>query len=228
MPVVTSASRVAVLAGAGGLVGRELLQLLMASPTYSAVHCLRRRATPDASAAAGQKLHEIVVSFEALPQLPACDDVFIALGTTIKLAGSEAAFRRVDHDYVLAVARAGRHAGATRLGVVSALGADVKSRVFYNRVKGEMQSGISALGYESVIIAQPSLLMGDREALGQPARAGEVWARRLLGPVAGLIPASFRPVSAHDVARALLGATLVAGPGTTIVPSRDMHTVADH
>ena len=227
MPIATSASRVALLAGAGGLVGRELLQLLLASPGYSAVHCLLRRAKPDTNAAVSPKLHELVVSFDALPQLPACDDVFVALGTTIKLAGSEAAFRRVDHDYVLAVARAGRQAGATRLGVVSALGADAKSRVFYNRVKGEMQSALSALGYQSVIIAQPSLLLGDREALGQPTRAGEVWARRVLGPVAGLIPASFRPVSARDVARTLLGATLVAGPGTTIVPSRDMHAAAD-
>lgn len=141
--------------------------------------------------------------------------------------GFRSAFGRVDYDYVLAVARAGRQAGATRLGVVSALGADAKSRVFYNRVKGEMQDALGALDYESVIIAQPSLLMGDREALGQPTRAGEVWARRLLGPVAGLIPASFRPVSAHDVARALLRATLVASTGITIVPSRDMHATAE-
>lgn len=169
------------------------------------------------------KLRELVVSFDDLPALPACDDVFIGLGTTIKVAGSEAAFRRVDYDYVVAVAAAGRKAGATRLGIVSALGADAKSRVFYNRVKGEMERAVSGLGYESVVLARPSLLMGDREALGQPTRAGEVWARRLLGPVAGLIPASFRPVNARNVASALLAATLRGAPGTTAIASRDMH-----
>jgi uncharacterized protein YbjT (DUF2867 family) len=213
-------ARVATIAGAGGLVGRELLQLLLASPEYELVHSLLRRA---GAGSASPKLRELVVSFDDLPALPACDDVFIALGTTIKVAGSEAAFRRVDYDYVVAVAAAGRKAGATRLGIVSALGADAQSRVFYNRVKGEMEQAVSRLGYESVVLAQPSLLMGDREALGQPTRAGEVWARRLLGPVAGLIPASFRPVSARNVAASLVAAMLRSAPGTTVVPSRDMH-----
>lgn len=215
--------RVAVLAGAGGLVGRELLRLLVASPHYASVHSLVRRSAPGVPSSA--KLRELLVSFDGLPELPAGDDVYVALGTTIKVAGSEAAFRRVDHDYVVAVARAGRAAGASRLAIVSALGADPKSRVFYNRVKGEMQNAVMKLGYEVVVIAQPSLLVGDREALGQPTRAGEVWARRLLGPVAGLIPAGIRPVSARDVAAALLVATLRGASGATFVPSRDMHDV---
>jgi uncharacterized protein YbjT (DUF2867 family) len=218
-----STPKVAVLAGASGLVGRELVQLLCENSAYAAVHSLVRRVT--ATATPSPKLHELVVSFDDLPELPPCDDVFIALGTTIKVAGSEAAFRRVDYDYVLAVARAGRARGATRLGIVSARGADAKSRVFYNRVKGEMQDAVITLGYDTVVIAQPSLLLGDREALGQPARGGEVWAQRLLGPVAGLIPASFRPVRARDVAAALVAATLRGAPGTTIVASRQMHDV---
>jgi len=217
-------AKVAVLAGASGLVGRELQQLLCENSAYAAVHSLVRRVT--ASTAASPKLHELLVDFGELPQLPACDDVFIALGTTIARAGSEAAFRRVDFDYVLAVARAGRASGATRLGVVSALGADAKSRVFYNRVKGEMQGAVSSLGYESVVIAQPSLLLGDRESLGQPTRRGEVFAQRLLGPVMGLIPLSFRPVRARHVAQALLEATLHSAPGTTLVASRNLHVAA--
>jgi uncharacterized protein YbjT (DUF2867 family) len=221
--MTNSTPKVALLAGASGLVGRELQQLLCENSAFATVHSLVRRVT--VTGAPSPKLHELVVSFDDLPELPACDDVFIALGTTIKVAGSEAAFRRVDYDYVLAVARAARARGATRLGIVSALGADPKSRVFYNRVKGEMQGAVSTFGYESVVIAQPSLLMGDREALGQPTRGGEVWAQRLLGPVAGLIPASFRPVRAREVAAALLKATLRGVPGTTIVPSRDMHDV---
>jgi len=217
----TPPPRTAILAGASGLVGRELLQLLCESSSYAAVHSLVRR--PSANGALAPKLSEHVVSFDQLPTLPACDDVYVALGTTIKVAGSQAAFRRVDHDYVVATARAGRAAGAQRLAIVSALGADAKSRVFYNRVKGEMEQAVATLGYASVIIVQPSLLVGDRDALGQPTRAGEVWARRLLGPVAGLIPAGFRPVLARDVARALLSATLAAAPGTRVIASRDLH-----
>jgi uncharacterized protein YbjT (DUF2867 family) len=217
-------TRVALLAGASGLVGRQLLGLLSQSPRYRAVHSLVRRATP--ALAQNGKLHELVVGFDALPTLPHCDDVYIALGTTIKVAGSEAAFRRVDYDYVLGVAEAGRAAGATRLGVVSALGADATSRVFYNRVKGEMEQSVLALGYESVVIARPSLLLGDREALGQPTRAGEVWASRLLGPVSGLIPSSFRPVSAHDVAATLLARVLEGARGNHFVASRELHVRA--
>lgn len=214
-------TRTALLAGASGLVGQQLLRLIVAEPRYERLHNLVRR--PSGSvAAANPKVFEQVVSFEALPALPRVDDVYIALGTTIKVAGSQAAFRRVDHDYVVAVARAARDAGATRLGIVSALGADAESRVFYNRVKGEMQNAVLSLGYESVVIAQPSLLVGDREALGQPARVGERWAQRLLTPVSALIPSSFRPVQARDVAASLVARVLVTERGSVIVPSREM------
>lgn len=216
--MTASDSRTALLAGASGLVGRELLRLLLVEPRYGRVHNLVRRAT----GAQNPKVSEQVVSFDALPTLPRVDDVFIALGTTIKVAGSQEAFRRVDYDYVVAVARAARDAGATRLGIVSALGADAGSRVFYNRVKGEMQDAVFSLGYESVVIAQPSLLVGDREALGQPTRSGERWAQRLLTPMSALIPSSFRPVQARDVAASLLARVLVTEHGTVIVPSREM------
>lgn len=212
--------RTVLLAGASGLVGKELLRLLTEDATYGAVHTLVRR--PSGSVRPG-KVIEHVVNFEQLPALPRCDDVLIALGTTIKVAGSQAAFRRVDYDYVLAVARAGLSAGAKRLGVVSALGADAKSRVFYNRVKGEMEAAVRALGYDQVVLVQPSLLVGDREALGQPARTGEVWARRLLGPISGLVPAAFRPVRAEDVARGVLAALHSGEPGVRVIPSRDLH-----
>jgi uncharacterized protein YbjT (DUF2867 family) len=210
--------RKALLAGASGLVGRELLGLLSESARYQQVHGLVRRPTT----APHRKLTEHVVDFEALPALPAVDDVLIALGTTISAAGSEAAFRRVDHDYVVAVARAGRAAGATRLGLVSAMGADPSSRIFYNRVKGEAERDVAALGFGSVAIVQPSLLLGDRESLGQPPRLGEVWARRLLGPISGILPASFRPVRASDVAAALLAAVEAGEPGVRRLPSREL------
>src|SRR4029453_19642239 len=162
--------------------GRALLPMLLASKYYQRVHVLLRRTPPDIKASAKLRIHQ--VDFARLPaEFPRVDDVFIALGTTIKIAGSEEAFRQVDFDFVVNTARAARAAGATRLAVVSALGADAKSRIFYNRVKGEMQAAIAQLGYESVVIVQPSLLLGDRAALGQPARSGEVWAARLIGPL---------------------------------------------
>jgi uncharacterized protein YbjT (DUF2867 family) len=93
---------------------------------------------------------------------------------------------------VVAVARAARAVGATRLAVVSALGADARSPVFYNRVKGEMQDAIGHLGYGTLVIAQPSLLMGDRAALGQPVRNVEMLAAGLLRPLMGWIPRGVR------------------------------------
>jgi uncharacterized protein YbjT (DUF2867 family) len=215
---VVSTPRTALLAGATGLVGRALLPMLLASKYYRSVHVLLRRTPPDIKASPKLKIHQ--VDFTRLPAaLPAVDDVLIALGTTIKVAGSEAAFRQVDLDFVLNIARAARAAGATRLAVVSALGADAKSRVFYNRVKGEMQVAIAQLGYESVVIAQPSLLLGDRAALGQPARSGEVWAARLLGPLGWIVPKGVRPIPARTVASALLAAILEAKPGVRVLKS---------
>ena len=212
--------RRALLAGTTGLIGRALLTLLLDSPYYTSVHALLRRSVRDLPA--HPKLHVDVVDFERLPALPAVDDVFIALGTTIKVAGSEAAFRRVDFDAVLATARLARAAGARRVIVVSALGADPSSSVFYNRVKGDMQAALAQLGFESLSIAQPSLLVGDRAALGQPVRAGERWALRWLRPILGIVPASVRPIDAGDVARAMLRAAIDTEPGLRILASAQM------
>lgn len=216
--------RTAVLAGASGLIGRALLALLVESPRYRHVHVLLRRPVPDLPA--GGRIDTSVVDFARLPALPAADDVFIALGTTIRAAGSEAAFRRVDFEAVLAVARAARTAGARCLIVVSAHGADPNSRLFYSRVKGEMEQAVTTLGYERVVIAQPSLLLGDRAALGQPQRPGEEWAARLLRPALALVPRPVRPISAEALARAMLHAAVHAGPGVTRLTSAGMQAFA--
>jgi uncharacterized protein YbjT (DUF2867 family) len=219
MDVSTETPRKALLAGATGLVGSALLPLLCESPRYSEVHVLLRRSV---DLPPHEKARPHVIDFAQLPALPAVDDVYVALGTTIKVAGSQEAFRRVDLEYVVSTARAGRAAGATRLAVVSALGADAGSRIFYNRVKGEMQAAVARLGYESVTFAQPSLLLGDRAALGQPARSGEVWAERLFAPIGRLIPKGVRPIRARDVAAALLAATLEGKPGVHVLGSGAM------
>lgn len=163
-------------------------------------------------------LTESLSSFEA----PRADDVYIALGTTIKVAGSQQAFRAVDFDAVVALATSARAAGASRLGIVSAMGADATSPVFYNRIKGEMERTVARLGYDSVTFARPSLLAGDRESLAQPARGGEkiaLAAMRLFKP---LIPANYRTIKAADVASALVRAVRAGQPGQHVLLSGDM------
>ena len=195
-----TATRVVALAGATGLVGRFILEGLLADASVASVHALGRR-EPGVS---HPKLTSHVVDFKALPPLPPVDEVYLALGTTIKAAGSQAAFRAVDFDANLSFARAALAAGARRCGLVSAMGADAKSRVFYNRVKGETEEALARLQFEGLVIARPSPLVGNREALGQPARTAVRVATavsRLLGPRA---PANYRPVAAADVARALM------------------------
>ena len=201
--------------------GRALLRQLLDDARWQRIDLLARRALPDLPVHPKLQLHQ--VDFAQLPSsLPATDDVFIALGTTIKVAGSQHAFRRVDFDAVVNTARAARAAGATRLAVVSALGADARSPVFYNRVKGEAEQALAALGFTSVVIARPSLLAGDRAALGQPERAGEVWALRLLGPVMRLVPKGVRPIQAADVARSMVAALTEGVPGRRVLVSAQM------
>ncbi|WP_394756575.1 nucleoside-diphosphate sugar epimerase [Rhodoferax sp.] len=174
------------------------------------------------------KLFSHVVDFATLSALPGIghvDDVFIALGTTLKVAGSQTAFRALDFEAIVALARVSKALGATKLGIVSALGANPSSRVFYNRVKGEMEQALSQLGYPVLIIARPSLLTGDRDALAQAARPAEklgLFAMTLLKP---LIPANYRPVAATQVARALLSTVHSTERGTRVLSSGEMQAV---
>ena len=159
------------------------------------------------------------------PTLPPIDAAFCALGTTIKVAGSQAAFRAVDHDAVLAFAAAARSAGATRFGLVSALGADARSAVFYNRVKGEVEATLRAQGWPRLVIARPSLLLGDRAALGQPERPGERWGQRLMPAIGGLVQGRWRPITAVVVARALHRALLAEGPAVEVLDNARLHAL---
>jgi uncharacterized protein YbjT (DUF2867 family) len=210
-------ARVVALAGATGLVGRAILEGLLTDRSVTAVHALGRREP----AVVHPKLIPHVADFTALPSLPPLDEVYLALGSTIKAAGSRDAFRAVDFEANLAVARAALAAGARRAGLVSAMGADAKSRIFYNRVKGEIEDALTRLRFDGLVIARPSLLLGDRAALHQPERAAERVATvvgRFLGP---LIPANYRPVAAADVARALL-ARVPASQGRVVLLSGEM------
>jgi uncharacterized protein YbjT (DUF2867 family) len=216
---VAAAGRTAVVAGASGLVGREILQGLLADDSVAAVHALGRRPL----GLSHPKLTSHAVDFTALPPLPPATEVYLALGTTIKVAGSQEAFRAVDFSANLAVARAALAAGTRRLGLVSAMGADPRSSLFYNRVKGETEQALAALGFDALVIARPSFLAGDREALGQPVRGGEKLALRVSRVLKPLIPANLRSIAAADVARALLAHVPVA-QGRVVLPSGAMQS----
>ena len=216
------AARTALVAGASGLVGRALLARLCADPGVAAVHALVRRPLD----LQHPKLQVHVVDFANLPALPAADEAYLALGTTIAVAGSREAFRAVDYTANFAVARAALDAGASRIGLVSAMGASARSKVFYSRTKGELEDALAALPLQALVIARPSLLLGDRQRLGQPHRRGEhlaAIAGRWLRP---LLPARVRGIAAADVAAALAGA-LPGARGRLVLDSARMQGAAD-
>ncbi|MGI9077693.1 MAG: oxidoreductase [Gemmatimonadaceae bacterium] len=203
------------IVGATGLVGSECVRQFGAQPAFERVVVLARKPLPREIWCA--KVQEHVVEFDSLKDytsLFSVTHVLSALGTTIRAAGSESRFRRVDHDYVLAAARLGAQQGAQHFLLVSSLGADPASRVFYSRVKGEVEAAVAQLSYPSLTIVRPSLLLGERREF----RLGEV----LTKPLAFLAPAKYRPVHARDVAGALLQAALADQPGTRIIESREI------
>ena len=211
-------NRTALVAGATGLVGRAILALLLAHKHYSAVHVVGRRAPSVQHPKLVVHTSESLTSWKS----PEVDDVFIALGTTIKVAGSKAAFKALDGDAVVAIATTAKAHGATRIAVVSAMGANAQSGVFYNQVKGEMEDAVSHLGFETLVIARPSLLSGDRGALHQPERMAEklsLVAFKLLKP---LIPANYQSISASSVAVAMVKTLQTAGTGQHVLLSGDM------
>lgn len=206
-------SRSVLLLGATGLVGRETLTLLLADDTVSRVIVIARRPT----GVRHTKLDEHVLDLATMEQhahLFAVDQILCALGTTIKQAGSQERFRTVDHDYPLTAARLGLAHGAHHSLVVSALGANARSRFFYNRVKGELEQDLRALAYPSLTIVRPSLLLGDRTE----HRLGEKIASKL----GWLMPPRMKPIPAKDVARALVELARENAPGVRVVESREM------
>lgn len=207
-------TRTALVAGASGLVGGFLLSELLEDPLYREVVSLGRRVLP----LTHPKLVQRQVDFARLGDeaLPPVDDAFCCLGTTLKRAGSREAFRAVDHDAVLSFAQAARRAGARRFLVVTALGANPRSRVFYNRVKGEVEEALEKVAFESLTILQPSLLLGER-AESRPAEHVAILVSRAVGPL--LRPFAGRPIEARTVARAMRLLASRAHAGVQRVPS---------
>jgi uncharacterized protein YbjT (DUF2867 family) len=215
--------RVALVAGATGLVGQAVLAGLLTDKRYKAVHCVGRRPL----GISHPKVISHVVDFNhlmSIPGLDQVDDVFITLGTTIKAAGSQKAFKAVDFEAIVAVAVVSKRLGATKLGVVSAMGADAASKVFYNRIKGEMEEALGRLGYSALVIARPSLLTGDRSALAQAARPAEKLGILAMSFFKPLIPANYQAIGAGKVASALLRAVRDQQHGTRVILSGEMQS----
>ncbi len=212
--------RRALVIGASGLVGRAVTDQLLADATYVSVATLTRRPIVDYN----PRLMQLVVDYDQLSTqtLPPVDDVFCCLGTTIKVAGSRDAFRKVDHAYVVESLRAAQRGRASRLALVSASGANPRSKVFYSRVKGEVELDVCALGYAAAIIARPSLLIGERAKLGQPGRPIEQLAQFLRGPLSLMLPPRLRPIEASSVARAMIRALKITETGVRIVESDEL------
>jgi len=210
-------NRVVLLAGATGLVGGQILQLLLNDPEVTAIHALSRRPLK----VSHQKLQVHLVDFTSLPPLPHADELYLALGTTIKVAGSKEAFRAVDFSANLAVARAAVSAGASRIGLVSAGGANAKSSVFYPRVKGELEEALKELPTTTLVIAQPSLLLDYRRGLGQPIRLVEMISIPLAKLIAPLLPGAYKPVRPQAVARALVKSVSTA-EGVVVLTSEQL------
>ena len=212
--------RRALLAGASGLVGAELLQLLLASTEYQRVHLVQRRP----GSVEHSKAIEHLMSFDELSSLEIEDgitDAFCALGTTIAKAGSVEQLQKVDRDYVRDLGRVAKKVGAERLSVVSALGADPKSINYYNRTKGEMEALLAELDLPSLRIFRPSLLLGAREE----RRPKEVLAGLVLGVLSPVMVGPlerFRGVAAAQVARAMYLTSLEDFSGVRIFESDEV------
>jgi uncharacterized protein YbjT (DUF2867 family) len=217
-------SRSALLVGATGLVGAHLLKRLLARPEYGKVTAWVRRE----AAFQNPKLTQIIVDFQNLQQYGSqldAEDVFVTLGTTIKQAGSQQAFRRVDYDFPLEVARLAKQSGARRFLMVSALGADANSRVFYSRVKGEAESAIRALGLPKVWFFRPSLLVGERVELRAGEKVGAVIGKVMEPLLIGTLR-KYRPIAADAVAAAMVHAATLDDPAPGIIESDQIARLA--
>lgn len=202
------------LLGASGLVGQQVLQLALQHAGIDRIAAPTRRPLP-----AHPKLCNPVVDYEQLAgdaDWWQADAVICTLGTTLKLAGSPAAFRRVDHDHVLTAARLAAAAGSRVFVCVSSLGASAQAKSFYLRVKGETEQDLQACGFRSLTLVRPSLLDGGPRADHRHAEAFALLLARLLRPI---LPARYRPVRTQALAAVLLQAAVAARPGIDVVES---------
>ena len=206
-----------IIIGATGQIGQEMLQIALQHPEISRVVApTRRPLSPHA------KLENPIVNFDKLPEDAPwwkADFALCALGTTLRQAKSRTGFYRVDHDYILTMAGLTHRAGTTTFGLVSSLGANPLSRVFYLRVKGEIERDLAALGFASLVIVRPSLLIGGPRSSARPLEAVGLFLGQHL---AALLPQRYRAVPTRNVARELFAAALRAPAGFHLIESEKL------
>lgn len=214
---MTPANKTALVIGATGLVGNLLTHQLVDSPIYDKVKVLVRKSLPWQH----PRLQEVQFDFDHPNGLVTqADDIFCCLGTTIKKAGSQEAFKKVDYQYPLDIARLGLANGARQFAIVTAMGADSKSMFFYNRVKGDVERDLVALNYPTLLIFRPSLLMGSRRQ--EDSRLGERVAERVMSFLNPVIPGKYKGIQASKVAKAMLTTTQQGLMGKHIFESDEL------
>ena len=209
--------KTAIIAGASGLIGKELLQKLVKSDQYNLIYVISRRL----AGLDDKKIRELVLEFENISQLTfeePVDDVFCTLGSTIKKAGSRENFKKVDYEYVVSLANLGKKSGATKFIVVSAMGANQKSTVFYNQIKGMTEETLKNIGFKELIILQPSLLLGKRSEF----RLAEKIATIFMKTLNVLIPDNYKAVSAEKVAGCMVKMALQTNDPVSIIKSGEI------
>jgi len=202
--------------GASGQVGQSMLQLALQDSDILKVVAPSRRPLP-----AHAKLENPIVNFDKLPKDALwwkADFALCALGTTLRQAKSKAGFYKVDHDYILATATLAHQAGTPAFCLVSSLGANPSSRIFYLKVKGETERDISALEFDSLTMARPSLLIAGPRSQRPLEGIGLFIGKHM----AALLPRRYRAVSIHQVARALLNAGFSKSTGPHIIESEQL------
>jgi uncharacterized protein YbjT (DUF2867 family) len=215
----------ALLVGASGLVGRQCLQFLLEEPSYTHIVVLVRRSL----SITHNKLVQHVVDFSELDTLGdyfTTDDVYCCLGTTIKKAGTQEAFRKVDFDYPIKIAALTQHLGANQFLIVTSLGANPHSRIFYNRVKGEVEEAIGKISFPTINIFRPSLLLGDltEHRTGEKAGAFIISGLKymMMGPFR-----KYRPIQSRDVAKVMVQVAQKNLKGLNIFESKQIQKIAD-
>ncbi|MCB2219570.1 MAG: oxidoreductase [Bacteroidetes bacterium] len=194
------------IAGATGLVGSELLNMLISSDSYGKILVLNRRKIGYES----PKIIEHVIDYDNLSSFvpdQSIDHVFCCLGTTIKKAGTKENFRKVDHDHVVDLAAKTNELKASKFMVISALGANAKSNIFYNRVKGEMENALQKIGLPHIFIFRPSLLMGDRKE-NRPGEKTAIMVYKVINPLFIGKLKKYKGISANKVAKGMLDVAL--------------------
>ena len=217
---IATAPRTAALLGATGATGQKLLPLLLSDPAYAQIITLARRP----SAITHPKLENRVVDFNDLAASlngARVDDCYCTFGTTIKIAGSEAAMTKIDHEYVIAFAKAGLASGATRFAYLSAANANAQSSVFYSRLKGQTEEALKTLGFADLGIYRPSMIIAERV----DRRWGESMLFPLLPLIDTLLPGSlskYRSIPVETLARAIAKFSRQQGTGCKTWHWREM------